>query len=93
MHKIIALLLIILTTISCAHYKAYSHSANVQRIAVIVLPHKKMPIAQVQSVAMEVLADKGYIVSSRSDFDRVLKEQKIQSNQLTEKRPFALVKS
>ncbi len=84
--SIIFLCVLLAGCVSPVDVKPLSGNLKPKRIAVIAIPNRNMPSAQVENVAMERLYDKGYVISSRSDFDRVLREQKIQANQLTEKK-------
>lgn len=62
-----------------------SSGAPLQRVAVIAIPDKGFNAVRAENVAMEDLTRKGYLLASRSDIDMILREQKLQYNQLMER--------
>jgi len=62
-----------------------SAGAPLQRVAVIVIPDKGFNSVRAENMALEDLTHKGYLLASRSDIDMILREQKLQYNQLMEK--------
>jgi hypothetical protein len=62
-----------------------SSGASLQRVAVIVIPDKGFNSVRAENIALEDLSRKGYLLASRSDIDMILREQKLQYNQLMEK--------
>lgn len=62
-----------------------SSGAPLQRVAVIVIPDKGFNAVRAENMALEDLTRKGYLLASRSDIDMILREQKLQYNQLMEK--------
>ena len=69
---------------------------KIQKIAVFALPYsqnpREFPDNKVENITIQTLMNKGYHISSRSDLDKILTEQRIHKDQLTETNAVALGK-
>jgi len=81
-------ILFLIIFLGCAHVQSTTSpsfkQSNISELAVIVIPGEKTPQRQIEDVFISAIMKKGYKIVSRSDFEQIMNEMKLQYSDITD---------